>query len=140
MFDNDDPRQRESLVQALHSAGLDAWEFNSGGGIMHVIVTLLDGTVNPPVISAQSSKLRAALENALKTWPHDSTLYIATNSLQSECDIGLMGNDGRTDAQVTAPDWKHVDSLEEAIPVFQEFWSKRDNWLTAFIAGQLTAA
>ncbi len=104
---------------------------------MHVIVTLLDGTVAPPVISAQASKLRADLENALKTWPHDSTLYIATNSLQSECDIGLMGNDGRTDTQVTTPDWKHVDSLDEAVSIFRRFWDERDMWLMDYLEGQL---
>lgn len=138
MFDNDDPEQRTSLIQALQAVGLDAWELNSGGGVMHVIVTLLDGTVYPPVISAQDPGLRASLEDVVKTWPHDSTLYIATNSLQSECDIGLMGNDGRTDAQVAMSEWKHADSLEEAVSVFQQIWYERDQWLEALIAGQLT--
>lgn len=139
MFDNDDPEQRASLIQALHSVGLDAWDLNSGGGVMHVIVTLLDGTVDPPVISAQAPKLRADLENALRTWPCDSALYIATNSLQSECDIGLMGTDGRTDAQVATSEWKHTDSLEEAVRAFQQLWAKRDSWLKKFIEGKLEA-
>jgi len=105
---------------------------------MHVIVTLLDGTVDPPTISAQDSKLCADLENALKAWHCDSTLYIATNSLQSECDVGIMGNDGRTDTQVAA-EWKHADSLEEAVLAFQQLWAKRDSWLKKFIEGKLEA-
>ena len=139
MFDNDDSVQRASLIQALQSVGLEAWELNSGGGIMHVIVTLLDGAVDPPVISAQDPKLRADLVDALKAWPYDSTLYIATNSLQSECDIGTMGNDGRTDAQVATSEWKHADSLEEAVLAFRQLWAERDSWLNKFVEGKLEA-
>jgi hypothetical protein len=79
------------------------------------------------------------LENALKIWPHGSALYIATNSLQSECDIGLMGNDGRTDAQVASAEWEHAGSLDEALSIFQRLWGERDKSLTQFVEGRLTA-
>lgn len=132
MFENDDPVQRKSLIAALTKEGMDAWELNSGGGTMHVIVSLLDYTVDPSINTAQDEGLHAELQKATQTWPYDSNLYIATNSLQTECEIGLMGVDGRTDAQVATEEWEPVSSLEEAISVFQRYWNNRDTWLRAY--------
>jgi len=137
MFENDDPTQRQSLVDALSRNGLDAWELNSGGGTMHVIVTLLDYTVDPPINAAQDRILHAELQKAAGAWPYDANLYIATNSLQTECEIGLMGVDGRIDVQVTTEEWEPVGSLEEAVNAFQHYWHNRDGWLRAYWDGKL---
>lgn len=61
MFENNDPAQREELIAALADKGLDAWGLNSGGGTMYVIVTRLDYTVDPPVITAQDAWLHGEL-------------------------------------------------------------------------------
>lgn len=137
MFENDDPQQREELIGALTRNGMDAWELNSGGGTMHVIVTLLDYSVDPPVNTAENPALRAELQNAAKEWPNAGCLYVATNSLQTDCEIGLMGTDGTTEAQVSLEEWKPVDTLEEAVETVQQFWIERDKWIRAFLAGQL---
>ncbi len=139
MFDNDDPEQREELIQALQAAGLEAGEWDSGGGITHVIVPLLDPYSDPPTINAQDPSLRPGLEGGLRAWPHEASLYIATNSLQTTCDIGLMGSDGRTGDQVATANWEHVNSLEEAVSLFQQLWDERDRWLGAFLAGEINA-
>ena len=137
MFDNDDPNQRQDLIRALKSIGLNAWEFNSGGGIMHVVVPLLDRICDPPVVQAQDPEIRSYLENGIKVWPHETCLYIATNSLRTTCEVGLMGNDGRTGNQVTSAEWEHVDSLGEVVSVFQRYWRERDTWLRKLISGEL---
>ena len=137
MFDNDDPDQREELIQALQAVGLEAGEWDSGGGITHVITPLLDPYSDPPTINAQDPALRSEFEGGLQVWPHEASLYIATNSLQTTCDIGLMGSDGRTGDQVATANWEHVDSLEEAVSLFQQLWDERDRWLRAFLVGEL---
>ena len=65
IFDNDDPLQREGLIQALRSADLDASKYESGGGITHVVVPLIDPFSNPPQVSATDPELRAEIEPLL---------------------------------------------------------------------------
>lgn len=137
MFDNDDPEQREELIQALQAAGLAAGEWDSGGDITHVIVPLLDPYTDPPTINAQDPDLRSEFADCLRGWSYEASLYVATNSLQTACEIGLMGGDGRTDAQVATADWEPVNSLEEAVSLFQRYWNERDRWLRAYLAGKL---
>jgi hypothetical protein len=137
LFENDDPSHRSDLIAALAERGLDAWELNSGGGTMHVIVTLCDYSVAPQINTAQDLALRAELHEAAVQWPYAASLYIATNSLQTECEIGLLGIDGRTDAQVSTEEWKPVGSLKEAVDVFQRYWSERDHWLRTYYEGRL---
>lgn len=138
MFENDDPTQRANLITALMERGLDAWELNSGGGTMHVIVTLLDYTVDPPINAAQDEVLHSELQKAAETWPYAANLYIATNSLQTDCEIGLLGVDGRTDAQATTEKWEPVGTLEEAVDAFQRYWNDRDSWLRTYWDGNLS--
>lgn len=137
MFDNDAPLQRGNLIEALRATGLEAGEWDSGGGIMHVIVPLLNLYTDPPTICAQDPGLRSKLEVGLQAWLHSASLYIATNSLRTACEIGLVGDDGQTGAQVTTADWEHVDSLEEAVSLFQGYWDERDKWLEAFLRGDI---
>lgn len=136
MFENDDSTQRAELIQALQAVGLDAWELNSGGGTMHVIVTLLDCTVEPPVIAANDARLSSDLHKATTQWP-EAYLYIATNSLETDCEIGLMGADGKSGAQLITEEWTPVDSLRGAVSKFQQCWSKRDEWLRRALVGEL---
>lgn len=137
MFENDDPVQRESLIKALINDGLDAWELNSGGDTMHVIVTLFDFTVDPSVNTATDLALQAELNNGFRDWPYDGYLYIATNSFQTDCEIGLMGIDGRSEAQVSLEEWKPVSSLAEAVESIRRYWNERDKWIRAYLAGEL---
>jgi hypothetical protein len=138
VFENDDPVQREMLISALTEKGLDAWDLNSGGGTMHVIATLLDYTVDPPINTAQDQALRSELQKAAESWSYSANLYIATNSLQTECEIGLMGVDGRTDGQVATEEWEPVGFLEEAVDAFQRHWNNRDIWLRKYRDGKLS--
>ena len=140
MFDNDDPDKREELIQALQAAGLEAGEWDSGGGITHVIVPLLDPYADPPRIYTRDPAVFSELWAGLQAWPHEASLYIATNSLQTTCDIGLMGSDGQTGRQAATPSWQPVRSLEEAVSLFQRFWNERDKWLRALLAGELNAS
>lgn len=135
MFENDDPAQRSKLIDTLNESGLDAWEFNSGGGIMHVIVTLLDFTVDPPIITAHDPELKTQLQKAVSNWP-EAYLYIATNSLNTDCEIGLMGADGATGGQIEAGNWLPVDSLENAVLKFQGYWHERDKWLRGLLTSE----
>ena len=137
MLNNDDPIHRANLIASLSASGLHAWSLNSGGGVMHVVVTLLNMSVKPPVISAQDPTLQARFEQNVNVWLHETMFYIATNSLRTTCEIGLMGQDGRTGSQVASAEWHHVNSLEEALSVFWRLWNERDKWLYDFIEGVL---
>ena len=139
MFDNDDPAQRKALIQALQACGLGATEYSSGGGIMHVIVPLLDGYGDPP-ITASDPDLRKELEAGLQAWKHEALLCIATGSAYKPCEVGLFGYNGQTGRQVDLQEWKEARSLEEAKALFQRFWDMRDKWLKAFLAGELDVA
>ena len=137
MFENDDPLQRQRLIAVLLSSGLDAFEINSGGDVMHVVVPLLEGSPDSPKIRAQDPKIQADLQARIRVWPCVATLYIATNSLRTDCEIGLMGNYGTTGSQVTSTEWEPAASIEEALDIFQLRWNERDNWLKAFAQGDL---
>ena len=138
MFDNDDPDQRNALIAELQSAGLQAGEWDSGGGITHVVVPLLDPYTDPPAVEAEDVTLKTELSLAVKTWPYEASLYVATNSLQTACEIGLLGSDGRTGRQAGTVKWQPVESIDEAASVFQQFWKDRDQWLRAYLVGEIS--
>jgi len=77
-------------------------------------------------VSAGDPGLRAEIEAGVRLWPQLTSLYIATNSLRTACEIGLIGDDGRTGAQVSSPEWPRAGSLEEAVALFRAFWDERD--------------
>ena len=137
MFDNDDPAQRKALIRALQASGLDAAEYSSGGGIMHVIVPLLDDSTDPATVNASDPSLRTELETGVLSWPHSASLLIATGSAYKPCDVGLFGYNGRTGEQVELPEWEVAKSLQEAEALFQRFWNERDRWLGFFLDGKL---
>ena len=137
MFNNDDPTHRANLIAVLSSIGIGAWQLNSGGGTKHVLIPLVDTTATPPLISAKSLELKKRLIASAIVWTYDASLYISTNSLNTTCDVGLMGNDGITGAQVASAEWQHIDTLEECVSVIQKLWDARDHWLQVFLAGDL---
>ena len=57
--------------------------------------------------------------------PH---LFIATNNLQTPCEIDLMGENANEDF-VSTTDWEFVPDIEEAELIFERLWEGRDAWL-----------
>ena len=69
MFENHNPNDRELLIEKLRAKGLPASEFDSGGGILHVIVPLLRSSERGLEIHTQDSELRIELNVLLNTIP-----------------------------------------------------------------------
>lgn len=129
MFENDNPEDREKLVEELIRHDLNAFEWNSGGGIYHVIVPLINPYDDSISIHAQDKNLVEEMQANIANWPDDTYLFIATNSLQSDCEIGLMGQSGKNGNPVSSPDWKFINYLDEAVKEFQSIWEDRDEWI-----------
>jgi len=129
MFENDNPEDREKLVEELVRHDLNAYEWNSGGEIYHVIVPLINPYDNPISIHAQDKNLVEDIQANIAEWPDETYLYISTNSLQSDCEIGLMGQSGKNGNPVSSPDWNFINSLDEAVKEFQNIWDDRDEWI-----------
>jgi len=136
MFENDNPNDREQLIEKLRAKGLPALEFDSGGGILHVIVPLLQSSKRGLEIHAQDSELRIELERALEYNPFYPHLFIATTSASTSCEIGLMGEDAYGEV-ISAYDWELIPDVELAVAIFEGFWNKRDEWLQKWMAGAL---
>jgi len=129
MFENDNPEDREKLVEELIKHDPNAFEWNSGGGIYHVIVPLINPYDDSISIHAQDKNLVEEMQANIAEWPDETYLYISTNSLQSDCEIGLMGQSGNTGNPVSSPDWKFINALDEAVKEFQSIWEDRDEWI-----------
>jgi hypothetical protein len=136
MFENDNPNDREQLIEKLQAMGLPAFEFDSGGGFLHVIVPLLQSSERGLEIHAQDSELRIELERALEYNPYHPHLFIATNNLRTSCAIGLMGEDAYGEV-ISTYDWEFISDVELAVAIFGGFWNKRDEWLQKWMAGAL---
>lgn len=136
MFENDNPKDREKLIEKLKAKGLPAVEFNSGGGILHVMVPLLRSSERGLEIHAQDSELRLELESALEYNPYHPHLFVATNNLRTSCEIGLMGEDAYGEV-ICMYDWELIPDVELAVAIFEGFWNKRDEWLQKWMAGAL---
>lgn len=125
MFENDNPIDREQLIEKLQAKGLPAFEFDSGGGILHVIVPLLRSSERGLEIHAQDSELRLELERVLEYNPYHPHLFITTTSASTSCEIGLMGEDAYGEV-ISTYDWELIRDVELAAAIFEEFWNKRD--------------
>lgn len=136
-FENDDPSHRKALIQVLDSAGLNALEFNSGGGIMHVLVPLIDPYSDSEISSAENPEIAQKIITYQKKCKEEVSLYIATGSAASSCDIGFIGDDGYGN-QVDSPVWDHAETLDDAVNIFLKLWQERDHWLQEFIEGKLS--
>jgi hypothetical protein len=136
MFENDNPNDREQLIEKLQAKGLPAFEFDSGGGILHVIVPILRSSEQGLEIHAQDSKLHLELERALAYNPYHPHLFIATTSSRTSCEIGLMGEDAYGEV-ISTYDWELIPDAKLAVAIFEGFWNKRDEWLQKWMAGVL---
>ena len=136
MFQNDNPNDREQLIEKLQAKGLPALEFDSGSGILHVIVPLLRSGERGLEIHAQDSELRIELERTLEYNPYHPHLFIATNNLRTPCEIGLLGEDAYGEV-ISTYDWELIRDVELATAIFEGFWNKRDEWLQKWMAGAL---
>ena len=106
---NDNSEHRQALIAALVERGLDAYEYGSGGGWQHVCVYLFSEDGN---------------------W-----LAIATGSMETECEIGLMGD--RDQYQVGDEFPIKPRTLADATDGFQHYWDERDRWVQTYRAGLL---
>jgi hypothetical protein len=136
MFENNNPEDRAKLIEKLQAKGLLASEFDSGSGMIHVIVPLLRSSEHGLEIHAQDSELRTEFELALQYNPYHPHLFIATNSLQTSCEIGLMGEDAYGEI-ISTYDWESIPDLEQAAAIFTGFWKNRDEWIKMWMDGKL---
>ena len=118
MFENHNPNDREQLIEKLRAKGLPASEFDSGGGILQVIVPILRSSERGLEIHAQDSELRLELERALEYNPYHPHLFIATNNLRTSCEIGLMGEDAYGEV-ISTYDWEFIPDVELAAAIFE---------------------
>jgi hypothetical protein len=136
MFENDNPNDRQQLIEKLQAKGLPASEFDSGSGIHHVVVPLLQLSERGLEIHAQDNELRLELERALEFNPYYPHLFIATNNLRTSFEIGLMGEDAYGEV-ISTYDWELIPDVKLAAAIFEGFWNKRDEWLKKWMAGAL---
>lgn len=108
---NDDAGDRKALIEALNALGIPAYEYHSGGGIMHVTADIVDDAAT------------------------DDLLQVATGSSDTDCDVGLMG--WLNGESWEAPDWTAVHSMQEAIERFAELWADREQLAASFRDGTL---
>jgi len=110
-IDNDEPAHRQALIEALRAEGMDAYEYHSGGGCMHVCVDLVNEDGG------------------------EDLLQIATGSVASPCDVSLMGwNDN---GNVQSPYFMRTPTLPDAVTTFRRYWAERKFWITRFKTGEL---
>lgn len=109
-LNNDEPEHRQALIHALRREGLEAYEFHSGGGTMHVVVDLVNE-------------------------PGGDLLQIATGSAASPCDVGLMG--WRNQANVQDETWIAALTQKQAVTAFRQYWEERSDWVHCFERGDL---
>ena len=136
MFENDNPENREELIRRLIAKGLPAFEFNSGGDIIHVVVPLLQSEEPGFEVNAESVELISEIRRSLVDNSYNPHLFIATNSLRTSCEIGLMGEDAYGDF-VSTHEWEFAPDIERAEIVFESFWKDRDDWLKKWLADQI---
>jgi hypothetical protein len=136
-FENDEPTHREALIHALSSVGLFATEYNSGGGIMHVMLPLIDPYSNPELVATESPEVSKKVNTFLGECLEIASLSIVTGSSASNCDIGLIGEDGKG-SQINWPAWKHAETLDDAVSIFLKLWKQRDRWIQAYMNGELS--
>jgi len=110
-IDNDEPAHRAALIEALRAEGMEAYEYHSGGGVMHVVVDLVNEEGN------------------------ENLLQIATGSVASLCDVGLMGwNDN---GNVQSPDFTHTPTVRDTVKAFKNYHADGEAWIRRFHSSEL---
>lgn len=120
MYDNDIPESRNELIEALNANGLPAYELDSGGGTMHVVVPIIDTTLQPPDANVTDPSILKRIDERSDA---DLLLLIATGSAASNCDNGLFFIDGESPLE----DWVHADTIQEAVDEFKRRWEMRND-------------
>jgi hypothetical protein len=110
-LDSDREDHRRALIRALAEEGLDPYEYHSGGGLMHVVVDLVNEEGG------------------------EDLLQIATGSVASPCDVGLMG--WNENGNVQDESYTRTPMLGDAVAAFKRYWSEKEVWVTRFRAGEL---
>jgi len=138
MLDNDNSVDRADLAAQLRAKGMPAFEWSLGGDLTHVVVPLLQEGEEGYEINSLDGDLGLELHAILEHGAHNPYLFIATNSLESACDIGLMGEDiyGQF---VGSAHWEHAAEVEDAIGLFRGFWENGDEWLRKWADGDLAS-
>ena len=136
MFENDNPENRKELIQRLITMGLPALEFDSGGGIIHVVVPLLQSDDLGFEVNAEGAELISEINAYLADNQFDPHLFIATNSLRTPCEIGLMGENADGEF-VSTNDWEFAPEIDDAQRIFEKFWKDRDAWLKRWMMSQI---
>jgi hypothetical protein len=139
MFDNDEPEDREQLVQSLALRGLYATEYASNGRTRRVMVPLVDTRKDPPLINAEKPEVAERVQAFIASSAGPANLYLVTGSTSTNCDIGFIGEDGRG-GKVEFTTWEHAGTLEEAVHIFLRLWKRRDVVLQALVDGKLSKA
>lgn len=114
LISNDEPAHRQLLIDALKAEGMDAYEYHSGGGCMHVCVDLINETGE------------AGAENLLQ---------IASGSVDSSCDVCLMG--WNESGNVQNGNLIRALTFKDAMNAFKKYWSEQDVWIKLFEQGNL---
>jgi hypothetical protein len=136
MFDNDNPGDREILIGLLQENGLSAFEWESGGGVCHVSVPLIQVGSPFNVINAVNADLISEVQAALQDSPNNPHFLISTNSLRTSCEVGLMGEDLQGNF-IASEEWEHTPSSAKALSIFLNFWNHRDSWIREWLQGNL---
>ena len=110
-FDNDLSEHRQALIEALRAEGMNAYEYHSGGGLMHVVVDL---------VNEEGS---------------DDLLQIATGSVSSPCDVMLMG--WNEQGNVQSDSCIRTLTLADATSAFTSYTAESEMWLEKFRSGAL---
>jgi hypothetical protein len=129
IFDNDNDEHRAQLIERLNQVNIPAYELNSGGWTMHVAATVVDTTVDPPVIEVENQELRRKI--LAESESKDLLLLIVSGSAASNCDIGVFYEDH----EAPADEWIHVDTLDEADEEFRGRWKLRDDLAREMLRG-----
>lgn len=132
MFDSNQPGDRQALVEALQSIGLEARQADVGEGKQNVIVPLLDMGLNAPIVDSENPELETYHAEAAQDWSNRAYLYVTTQRTGEGTQIGVTGKHADTGEKFSSEIWKKVASLDEAVAAFQEFWQQRDTWINNF--------
>lgn len=133
MIPNQNPCDKQTLTAALDAAGFDPGELEGPQGETYVGVVLLDMEEDSTIFEAESPEVNAYLEEAARSWKHPAFLHIAAIDSPQGCSVGLVGLDGETGEEFRSDSWKHVDTIEQALEAFQNFWEQRDSFIDIFV-------
>lgn len=111
-MDNDRPEDRRALIEELGGRGIKAYEWTSGGGIMHVAAPLHEEG-------------------------EENIFQVATGSAETDCEVFLMGWRGGGGVETPPSEWIHPGTIGEAADAFESFFTRRGEMLERYRSGDL---